>query len=273
MSDNAVPVRRRRRKTRSGDATLWAAQVFIAVFRAVFRVREAFASGPRRQKLRTLRAKMDAINQERDAILKQIETENGADTFDALDKFMERIGDEDDRTELAESRAHIRSIRQESDTLQKIIREAGDNKPLAADGLQQYLRTQPDSRLGYFYLGGTLQQAGDFDGSLAAYQEAERLAEADSLSAVSARLQTGIVLQMKGDLPAALVTFRRIIEEVPLGGAGESVLCLTYLQLGDGLRDSGDWPNARRAWELAAHWDTTKIVADQAHARLRKTST
>jgi tetratricopeptide (TPR) repeat protein len=244
------------------------AHTLIAVFRVICRVQEAFASGPRRQKLRDFRAKMDFVNRERDAVLKQIENQDGADLFDALDKFAERIGDEGDRTEYAETRAHIQAMRQESDALQQIVRGAGENKACAAEALREYLRTHPDSHFGHSYLGGVLQQVGDLDGSLVAYQEAERLAKADSASAVSARLQTGRVLQQKGDLPAAVATFRRIIEETPPGSTGESVLCVVYLQLGDALRDSGDQPNARRAWKLAAHWDTTKTVTDQVRERL-----
>jgi tetratricopeptide (TPR) repeat protein len=129
-------------------------------------------------------------------------------------------------------------MREESDALKAIHTGAGENPAEAIEGYRKYIEAHPNSHLAYSYLGGTLQKAKDWDGSLAAYREAERIAGEEKVVGSTARLQIGKVLQDKGDIEATIAQYRKIIEAVsPENGVSVSS---AYFYLGNALNEQAN---------------------------------
>lgn len=262
------PVPQKTRPRREGSGLLWLAQAIIAVFRVFLRVQELFGSRRRREQAGAFRQKMDVMRRDQGAMLKRMEGERGWDRFDALDEFVAQHGDAEDRERHEESRRHLQTMRQESEALQLIRREAGEDRARAVQGYRDYLREHPESHSACSYLGGALRQMGDFEGSLAAYHEALRLAEGQPIPAAMNRLSLGTVLKEKGAPEAALAEWRSVIENGT--SSTEVSVSSAYLCTGDLLSERGDRDGARTAWRQARKWDRTGILAKEARKRLAR---
>jgi len=266
MDSDAV-LSRIRKKRLSQKALLWFARGIIFFFRVFFRGLEFVSLPEQRQRLRQLREKMDGISKGGKVAIDQIQKGQFYAGVDAMSDAVARFGGPDDKEGFEETRTGILKVREESNALQAIHREAGEDKLLAVQNFRKYLEDRPDSHWGYAYLGGALRQAGDLEGSIAAYQQVIQLAEEGSKPADNARLLMGKVFQDKGDVQAAIREFKRIINDA--SPETESEVCLAFLSLGDALNEIGERGESRIAWKEAIRWDAYKIVAKKAKERLK----
>ena len=255
-----------RRKKWADALQLRFAQALIATFSRLFRLMEHFGPEKRRRKLREFRARMQVLEQEKRTMLQQID-QNPRDGFGVVDDFINRHADFDTQQQFAEHRLKIRIMQEEGDALQAIRTRSGENTADAIAGYRQYIEAHPNSQLAHSYLGGILQKAQDWDGSLAVYREAERLAGDNRVFGSMARLEIGRVLQGKGDLEAAVAQYRSLIA----AAATESEIAVNaaYLCLGNALLALGKRSEARAAWKQAAKRDSTKILAEKAREMLK----
>lgn len=256
-----------RRKKRGEQLTLWLAQAFLVIFRAGARVSELFVPPERRLRLQRLREKMESIEQDKQQLLRQIRSGDVRGGLEAVDMMQLRHATLEEREEIQATQAVSRKMWQELDALKAIASQAGENKRLAVEGYQEYVKLHPDSSRGYSFLGGFLKQVGDTGGSLRAYQEALRLAGENSLEGSMVLLNIGKVHLDNGSIEAAIQEFRYIIDHaVP---QTRTTVCMAYLTLGDAHLRNADKGNAKEAWKMAIHWDETKIFAKQAQERLK----
>lgn len=201
-----------RRKKRGEQLTLWLVQVFVGVFRAVMRVSELVSSPKRRLRLKRFREKMESIEQDKQKLLKQIRSRDVRGGLEAVDTMQLRYARPEERTELEEKQLKSKETWRELDALKAIASQAGENKKLAVEGYQEYVKLHPDSSRGYSFLGGFLKQVGDTSGSLRSYQEALRLAGETSLEGSMIRLNIGKVHLDTGSIEAAIEEFQYIID-------------------------------------------------------------
>ena len=256
-----------RKKRLSQQALLWFARGIISFFRMFFRGLEFVSLPERRLRLRRLREKMDGLTKGGKGAIDLIQKGQFYAGVDVMSDTVARFGGSDDKESFEETRINIQEVREESIALQAIHCEAGEDKLLAVQNFRKYLEDRPDSHWGYAYLGGALRQTGDMEGSIAAYQQAIRLAGETSGPASNARLLMGKVFQDKGDVQAAIREFKRII-----AGASpetEYEICLAFLSLGDAYNEIGERGEARTAWKEAIKWDAYKIVAKKAKEKLK----
>lgn len=256
-----------RRKQWSEKKQLFFAQAIIAFFRVLFRCLEFVGSPKRRNRMRQFREKMRIIEHERDIILDQIKKGEVSEGIDAVFEMSARHSRPQDQAGLSETQAYIRSMRQESEALQSIHKAAGGDRAVAAQGFRDYIAEHSNSHAAHSYLGGTLRQAGDLDGSLREYREAIRLAGSDSIPGACSRLYLGEVLSQKGEKEAAIAEFRGLIEEAT--PKTEKIVSMAFLQLGIVLNDIGERQEAHTAWKQAIQWDATKIIAKRAEEMLK----
>lgn len=246
--------------------SLWLVQTIITAFRVVFRVQEVFASPRKRERLRKLREKMAAIEADKREVLHRLKNEPGFGSLEFTTLFLERHGDDaETRASLEESRGQLLAMRQVSDELQSIHRQAEGNWEKAAADYRAYLKQHPDARLAYSYLGGALQRTGDFDGSLAAYREALELDNTGPLAA-GTRISIGEVLREKGDWAGATAEFYSVINDD--AKRSQVFKSLAYYSLGITLAETGDHSGAQKAWKQAIKWDTTKAIAPKAREKI-----
>ena len=255
------------RKKRQEKVLLWSVQAVIAVFRAVSRVFELIGPPKRRQRLRRLKERLDALEQDKRQILSQIKAGNVRGGLEAVDALRVRYAKPDEQEELQQQLAGPRKTWQESDALQAIALQAGKDKALAVEGYRKYVSENPDSASGFSYLGGFLKQIGDTGGSIAAHKEVLRLAGDNSLKGSMARLHIGEVYMSCGDIPSAIGEFQHIIDNA--APETRSTVCLVYLYLGDAYLASDDKPKAIEAWKQAIQWDSTQIMAKKAREKIK----
>ena len=241
------------------------AQALIAFFRTVFRIMELFGPEKRRKKLRELREKMEAIDRDKKDMFDKI-ARNPRESVDVFDDFISRHGDLQTQQLHAGTRVRIQAMRQEFDALRAIHAQAGENAGAAVGGFRQYVKDHPASQLAYSYLGAALLVAKDWDASLDAYREAERLAGNDQTSSSMARLNIGTVLHRKGDLEAAVAQYQRIVSTPT---ESDIAIALAYYYLGIVLNEQGQRSAARAAWKRAARRDRTKVLAKKAREMLK----
>jgi tetratricopeptide (TPR) repeat protein len=267
MSSSLTPFYMRRKRW-SGKGLIWSAQLIITIFRAIFRILEHIGPRNRRERLRQLRGKLDAIAFDGNAAIKQIQIGNVFEGLIGLTERFSKYGSSEDQAGMQATSANLRAMRQEMETLKAIYAKAGENKSLAIAGFQEYIKAYPQSHSAYSYLGIARNQMDDVEGSIAAYQEAIRLAGENSLPAASSRLQLGEVLRQKVDKQAGIVEFRRVIDEAT--PTTESMVCLAYLHLGSALNEIGERQEARSAWYQAIKWDNSRFIAKKARELLQQ---
>lgn len=257
------PVSRTKPKT---PLPTWCAETIVTVFRAVFRVVECFAFGKSRDKLRELRKKLQAIDQDRRMMLQQIE-HNPDGASELIDSFLARHADHHTRQMLSDDRAKIRKLRDEGAELRAIRDQEGANTAEAVASYRRYIEANPTSYLAYLYLGAALKVSGDLNGALAAYREAERHSEGTLASAATSRLNIGLVLEEMGELEAAADQFRRIIENEP--SEYDASIAAAYYYLASILNKQGNRKEARAAWKQVVKRDKTKALAARARDMLK----
>lgn len=256
-----------RRKQREEKNRLYFARALVAVFRGVFRCLEFVGPPKRQQKMRQFRDKMQGIEREKSVILEQIKRGDVSKSIDALFEVSARHDRPEDHAKSSETQDYILAIRQESEALQSIHKASGGDKIVAAQGFRDYITAHPDSSSAHSYLGGTLKQLGDLDGSIKEYHEAIQLAGSDTIPGAASRLHLGEVLSQKGEKEAAMTEFRHIIEEAT--PKTEAIVGMAFLQLGIVLNEVGERKQARATWKQAIQWDTGKIIAKRAQEMLR----
>jgi len=256
-----------RRKKRMEQLTLWLVQAFIVVFRAGAHISELFVPPKHRLRLQRLREKMQSIEQDKQQLFKQIRAGNIRGGLEAADAMQLRYARPEQRKELEEKIAKSREMWQEIDALKAIASQAGDNKRAAVEGYQEYVKQHPDSSRGYSFLGGFCKQVGDTTGSLRAYQEALRLVDENSLHGSMAHLHVGEVYLDTGETEPALREFQHIIDHA--SSETRTTVCMAYLRLGDTHLKNADKSKAKEAWKMTIQWDDTKIIAKQAHEKLK----
>ena len=252
---------------------LWLIQVFIRCFRIWFRFLERYGPKKRRSKLREFRTKMDSIEKDKREVLDKIDNAQGWSKFDAVDEFTSRHISLKDRTRHDQMRLEIQQIREESEALTAIRTQCGEDIAQAIEGYKQYIELHPDSSSADVYLGSALKKAKDWDTSLEAYRESERLSAdknvfasefgTNKTSAPIVKLLIGSVMEEKGDLTAAIAQYRSIVD-----GAVDYhavIVCYAWVHLGNALNEQGNRPEARAAWKQAAKCDEISAVA--AHAK------
>jgi tetratricopeptide (TPR) repeat protein len=255
------------RRTKLPDAIqLGFAQALVAFFRGGLRLLELFGPQKRRNGLRELREKMEAIDRDKREILVAI-ARDPHQGLAALDRLRDRYPGLLRRGDIAELRVKRDAVRDESEAMRKIRERAGENSHEAARGYTEYLASHPTSHLGYSCLGSALLKLEDWEASLDAYREAERLAADSPLLADLARLNIGKALHQKGDLDSAAAQFQGIIttpaeRDVTIG--------LAYYYLGNVLNAQGNRADARTAWKAAAKYDRTKTLAPKIKEMLRE---
>ena len=158
-------------------------------------------------------------------------------------------------------------MRQESETLYGIRKDAGEDLAAAVHGYQEYIEAHPASSSAHSYLAGVLRQMGDLEGSLNRHYAALRLAKSGSIRCASIRFQVGEVLRQKGETELAAAEFRAIIEEATL--ETKTFVPIVYFTLGNTLNEAGDKQAARDAWKQAIHWDQTGSMGKKAREMLK----
>ncbi len=262
-------------------------QVVVTGLRGVFRVWEWFAPPAKKQKLRTAREKMDAMERDRKSFFRKLETSNTEEVLALTDAFEDRwdsfTGPEwaDIRARRDASRAKLRRMKEETEALQSLLRAHGNDTQDAIDGLRAYIEAHPKSEAAYSYLGVVFYKRKEWDESLAAYRQAEQLAmqtvapkgdaagdETHEVSVSLARLHIGDVLAEKGDGEAALAQYHFLIQNAPTDQSFPA--CYAYLKLGNVYQTMGQMNDARTAWKAAIKRDETGIVAKQARQKLKE---
>jgi tetratricopeptide (TPR) repeat protein len=108
--------------------------------------------------------------------------------------------------------------------------------------------------VGGFDLGVLLEQRGDVDGAIAAFQGADELGHSGAASSL------GLLLEQRGEVDGALGAYRRADERGDAAGA---------FNLGGLLADSGDLAGAEAAYWRASERSDGEI-ADEARSALGK---
>lgn len=256
-----------RRKRLSGKALLWFAQALIAFLRVIFRGIEVVSPPLKRQRLRELREKMEAINHGKDQVLTQIQTGSVFDGIETMNLLLMKHASPEDREQYQTDMAESRAKKLESEALQAIRRQAGDATDLAVEGFRKYLDSYPDSALAFSYLGTALKQMGEFKGSEEAYRETIRLAGDNTIAGGNAHIAIGEVLQSKGDFSGAISEFKHVIDNA--SESSQIIVSIAFLHLGNTLHETGKRDEARAAWKEAIKWDTTGVIAKKVREQLK----
>lgn len=266
-TETSVTATSLRRKKRAEKIGLGLLQVFVSVFRAIARVAELGGSPKRQRRLRQFRERMNSLDRDKQQLFRQIQSGDVRGGLEELDAMLLRYARPEERTELEERQLKSKEMWQELDALKAIASQAGENKRLAVEGYQEYVKLHPDSSRGYSYLAGFLKKVGDPSGSLRAYQEALRLVDENSLEGTMVRLNIGKVHLDTGSIEAAIQEFQFIIDHV--APQTRTTVCMAYLTLGDAHVRDADKGKAKEAWKMAIQWDETKTFAKQAQERLK----
>lgn len=100
--------------------------------------------------------------------------------------------------------------------------------PAAVEAIRRALATQPDYAPAHWRLGGYLYDLGDFDGALAAYQDAGRL----DPGFVGAWLGIARIQLQRGSVAEAVKLLERLNERVPDHAQVQSLLQTAYVRAG-----------------------------------------
>lgn len=255
------------RRSNFADAVLLrSVNAFVASLRALLRCSEALSYGQRRQKLHAMREKLQIMDREKRAMLNRFDAADPG-RYAALDEYVRRHGDPDTQRAFDEMRARREAIAQETDMLSAIRNEAGTDNAIAIAGYRKYVAEHPESHRGFSALGGALRTVKEWDASLDAFREAERLAGGGAVCAPNARLNIGIVLQEKGEVESAIVQYHGILNAD--ARQSDAVPGIAWYYLGNALFEKGDTKEARRAWKRAAALDSTGTLKSHVQERLK----
>ena len=252
------------------DFILLSVQATIGMLRFGFRLWEPFAPPAKQQKLRALREEMAAIEQDKNHLLRNMDGASGEEIMDMVDAFQARYGGQPSPEMQAfreESRAKIRAVRKESADLKAIIDAQGNDTEDALRELRGYLSEHPTSDGAYTYLGIVHQKRCEWNESIAAFTQAERLADPETPIKVS-QLRIADVLLEKGDFEAAIAQYQHLINLSPTNEP--SLACLAYLRMGNALLALGQKKEARAAWKNAIRHDFANIVGKEARQKLKE---
>lgn len=259
------------RQQKAEKRTLRFARVAIVLSSAIVRCLELFGSPKRRQKRRQFREKIQGLKAEEKTLRYTVDSAfknaKGFDGIEAVYEFRARHSGVEDDKELADDYAGFRAMRQESETLYGIRKDAGKDLAAAAESYRDYITAHPESSSAHSYLAGVLQQSGDLEGSLSQYREAQNLAGGNSIGFVSARLQVGEVLRKRGETDLAVAEFQAIIDEATM--QTKALVPMAYCYLGDTLNEAGDRQAARDAWKQVVQWDKSGRMGKKAQERLK----
>ncbi len=249
------------------------ATTLILCSRVLFRFMEMFGLKRHPRKLRAFREKMQAMEQAKNSLTEQIRTDPGWDNLDAMEDFVSHHTDSQSQPGINAILQKLRAMRQEHELLQAIRTEAGEDIEKAAEGYRKYIATHPHSHYAYAYLGLALKKATEWDASIKAfreaerlgfeyYREAERIMGTENVAGSRVQLEIGKVLHEKGDIDAAIVQYRQVISLTrPISEASVSK---AFYFLGKSLNEQGKRREARAAWKQAAKLDSSKVIARKA---------
>ncbi len=260
-----------RRQQKAEKRTMRFARIVIILFSAIMRCLELVGSPKQKQKRHQIREKIQGLNTEGNSLLHTVDNAfkngKGFDGLEAVYEFRARHSRGDDDPKLADDYAKFQAMRQESETLSGIRKDAGQDLALAAQCYREYIAAHPESSSAHSYLAGVLRQMGDLEGSLGQYHEALRLAEGKAIECASDRLQIGEVLRKKGETDLAIAEFQAIIAEATL--ETKTIVPMAYFYLGNTLNENGKRQAARDAWKQAVHWDKAGITGKKAQEMLK----
>ena len=228
---------------------------------------ECLLAPVRRPRIRAARLQMEDLERERKATLAEleqyVEKRDSLGMLDAVDRVLERHGLHDERARNQEFREQIRQMHEESEALQQIRSQTGEDWVAAAREYRAYLEAHPESTLARSYLAGALRKQGDLAGSLATYREEVDLAGASTVSGITSRLLIGQLLREQGHAAEAVTELRQLLEDPAVEHC--MLLPAVYLEYGHALHASDDPTGARAAWKQVIRRDRTGIAAK--HAR------